>query len=450
MIGIGTLLEIPKLGVRVRAILIIRRNNARIFRVLRVWVMRKPSRVVSLVLCFASILLVVAFNWRAASQMPQGLQPLASQPVSQPIPQPTSQIAAPPPVRSSPSPIYQSIDEQKRDRFKIDSRQVMSPGTLPNAAVQFNATDLYTVLQNTQAYFEAYSQDNPDVQREGILGTQGVTVANVLDTLGFMIATLQKDIAGGQPIRLKDPAFLNANFRVIKWDAYDPENPNERLLRLTKYAVFQHSGSRTRTEEFNVPLYQLKEGAETDRFYLKYTKQDVLSGIFEPGGAEAGRAEPLAYLTRTGFEDALLQGTILINFTDRTSAFFNVDRNNGIAYIPGAAASRQGRYWYFRGVDGIKGYGHRFETKISIKPGVTFAGDVLNLGLGKIVALAHNTGGKAQLQLGVVADTGGAFLPNLHQLDFLAGVFRDRNEFYAATSNLPEYAQAYILIRKNP
>jgi hypothetical protein len=401
----------------------------------------KRSRIVILALCLASILLTVAFNYRTP--------PIASQPVSQQPSQQPPPIASPPPVRQSPpSPIYQSIDEQRRDRFKIDSREVMRPGTLPNAVVQFNETDLYTVLQNTQAYFEAYSQDNPDTQREGILGTQGVTVADVQDTLGFMIATLQEDIAGGQPIRLKDPAFLNANFRVIQWDAYDPENPNERALRLTKYAVFEHPGSRVRSGEYTVPLYRLPDDAETDRFYLKYTKQDVLGGIFEPGGAEAGRAQPLAYLTREGFEDALLQGTILINFTDGTADYFNVDRNNGIAYIPGASAYRQGRYWYFRNVDGIKGYGHKFEAKISIKPGVTFAGDVLNLGLGKIVALQHSTRGRSELQLGIVADTGGAFLPNLHQLDFLAGVFRDREEFFAATSGLPEYAQAYVLIRK--
>ncbi|MBW4516501.1 MAG: hypothetical protein KME11_14925 [Timaviella obliquedivisa GSE-PSE-MK23-08B] len=366
---------------------------------------------------------------------------MASQPVSQPV-LPIAQAAV--------STLYQAIDEQHRDRFSIDSRQVMLPGTLPNGDVRFNETDLFTVLQNTQAYFQAYSQDNPEVSREGILGTQGVTVADVLNTLEFMIATLQEDIAGGQPIRLKDPKFLNANFRVIQWDAYDPETPSERLLRLTKYAVFEHPGSRRQTAEFNVPLYQLKEEAESDQFYLKYTKQEVLSGIYEPGGTEFGRVEPLAYLTREGFEDALLQGTISINFTDGTTDFFNVDRNNGIAYIPGVSANRQGRYWYFRAVDGIKGYGHQFESKISIKPGVTFAGDVLNLGLGKIVALAHSTGGRSQLQLGVVADTGGAFLPNLHQLDFLAGVFGDRDAFYAATQNLPEYAQAYVLIHKAP
>jgi hypothetical protein len=395
-------------------------------------IMRNKLSRISLILCVSVLLVVWAFNDR--------MQSTASQPA---FPQPPVKQA----VVSS---LYPAIDERHRDRFTIDSRQVMLPGTLPNAEVKFDETDLFTVLQNTQAYFQAYSQDNPDVLREGILGTQGVTIADVLDTLGFMIATLQEDITGRQPIRLKDPKFLNANFQVMKWNAYDPENPRERLLRLTKYAVFKHPGSRRQTAEFNVPLYQLNEGAESDRFYLKYTKQEVLSGIYEAGGAEVGRAAPLAYLTREGFEDALLQGTILINFSDGTSDFFNVDRNNGIAYIPGVSAYRQGRYWYFRAVDGIKGYGHQFESKISIKPGVTFAGDVLNLGLGKIVALAHRTGGRSQLQLGIVADTGGAFLPNLHQLDLLAGVFGDRDEFYAATRDLPEYAQAYVLVHKRP
>jgi len=394
--------------------------------------MRNKLSRISLIFCVSILLVVWIFNYR--------MQPTASKPVFQPTPTKQAVISS----------LYSAIDERHRDRFTIDSRQVMSPETLPNAEVKFDETDLFTVLQSTQAYFQAYSQDNSDVLREGILGTQGVTVADVLDTLGFMIATLQEDIAGRQPIRLKDPKFLNANFQVLKWDAYDPENPRERLLRLTKYAVFKHSGSRRQTAEFNVPLYQLNEGAESDRLYLKYTKQEVLSGIYEVGGAEFGRVEPLAYLTRDGFEDALLQGTILINFTDGTSGVFNVDRNNGIAYLPGVSAYRQGRYWYFRAVDGIKGYGHQFESKISIKPRVTFAGDVLNLGLGKIVALAHSTGGQAQLQLGIVADTGGAFLPNLHQLDLLAGVFGDRDEFYAATQDLPEYAQAYVLIRKKP
>ena len=64
-----------------------------------------------------------------------------------------------------------------------------------------------------------------------------------------------------------------------------------------------------------------------------------------------GKVTSLAYLTRNGLEEAIMEGTILINFTDGYKAFFNVDRNNGISYIRGLKATAQKRYWYFREVD---------------------------------------------------------------------------------------------------
>jgi hypothetical protein len=50
--------------------------------------------------------------------------------------------------------------------------------------------------------------------------------------------------------------------------------------------------------------------------------------------------------------------------------------------------------------------------------------------------------------LGVIADTGGAFLPNLHQLDFLTGVFDSHEKFQAYSKKLPEYTNAYFLVKK--
>jgi trehalose-6-phosphate synthase len=47
-----------------------------------------------------------------------------------------------------------------------------------------------------------------------------------------------------------------------------------------------------------------------------------------------------------------------------------------------------------------------------------------------------------------MADTGGAFLPNLHQLDYLAGIFQNQKEFRQYIQKLPEYANAYILVKK--
>jgi hypothetical protein len=69
----------------------------------------------------------------------------------------------------------------------------------------------------------------------------------------------------------------------------------------------------------------------------------------------------------------------------------------------------------------------------------------LNIGLGRIIVIEDN---QNQLKMGVIADTGGAFLPNLYQLDFLAGTFASETEFENYIHKLPEYTNAYILVKK--
>ncbi|WP_414574127.1 hypothetical protein [Nostoc sp. CCY 9925] len=343
---------------------------------------------------------------------------------------------------------YPVVDEFKKYKYSVKGSQVFSSVKLPSNKVNFNQTDFLTVLVNTRKYFQDYASQDPDIQRTGVLATQGVTVQDVLKTLDFMSVVLKEDIANRRTTRLQDPKFINANFRVIKWTAYNPKNKQQKQLRITKYAVFTHTGSRKKTSTFNTALYSLKDNSNNDKFYTKYTKQDVLSGIYEPGGREFGKVQSLAYLTRTGLEEALMQGTVLINFTDGYKAFFNVDRNNGMSYIRGLKPTAQKRYWYFREVDAIKGYGYKIDAKISIKPGVTFAGDVLNIGLGRVIVIEQTRGGRKHLQMGVMADTGGAFLPNLYQLDFLAGIFKNQKEFGQHISQLPDYATAYFLVKK--
>ena len=340
---------------------------------------------------------------------------------------------------------YSIIDEWQKYQYSINANQVLKTGKLPNSQINFNQSDLLTVLTNTRKYFQKYSQEDSDIQRTGILVTQGVTVKDILKTLDFMIVVLQEDIANNRPTRLQNPDFINNNFRVIKWSAHNPENPQQKKLRITKYAAFIHSGSRQKTSKYNTPIYALTEESRQNKFYTKYTKQDVLSGIYEPGGKEFGKVKPIAYLTRNGLEAALMQGTVLVNFTDGTKEFLNVDKNNGMSYIRGLKATSQKRYWYFKEVDAIKGYGYKIDAKISIKPGVTFAGDVLNIGLGRIIVIEDN---QNQLKMGVIADTGGAFLPNLYQLDFLAGTFASETEFENYIHKLPEYTNAYILVKK--
>jgi hypothetical protein len=336
---------------------------------------------------------------------------------------------------------YQVLDEQAKPQYVVDSRKILTAGSLPAGKINFDPNKMLTVLTNTRAYF-AQSQD-PKISLGGILGTQGVSPLDTVKTLDFAIATLQEDLQAQRPSRLQDPNFLRQHFRTIQWNAADPKQPDQSKVRITKYAVFTHPGSYKKTAEFDTAIYSLKDPrAKAD----KYTKQEVLAGIYEKGGKEAttAKVEPLAYLTREGLEEALLEGTILIKFNDGTQGFFNVDRSNEIAYVKGLDRKEQQRYWYFKPVDKIKGYGQAIDNKISIEPGVTFAGDVLNIGLGKLVVISSAEG----MRMGTIADTGGAFLPNLHQLDFLAGTFDGKPAFEKAIRSIPEYATAYFLVKK--
>ena len=406
------------------------------------------------VTAFITSLLVVSFLNKQPIQQQQIVENLSlSQIVNSPIkgfthditPQKISNIN----VRNNErSTFYSVINEWQKYQYSVNSNQVLKTGKLPNNPINFNQADLLTVLTNTRQYFQKYSQEDPDIQRTGILVTQGVTVKDILKTLDFMIVVLEEDISNKRTTRLQNPNFINANFRVIKWSAHNPENPQQKQLRITKYAAFIHPGSRQKTSTYNTPIYAINEEVSQEKFYTQYTKQDVLSGIYEPGGKEFGKVKPIAYLTRSGLEAALMQGTVLVNFTDGTKEFLNVDRNNGMSYIRGLKATAQTRYWYFKEVDAIKGYGYKIDAKISIKPGVTFAGDVLNVGLGRIIVIEDNQSGQKRLKMGVIADTGGAFLPNLYQLDFLAGTFTSERAFEQYIQKLPEYTNAYILVKK--
>jgi hypothetical protein len=334
---------------------------------------------------------------------------------------------------------YQVIDEQSKTQYVVDGRKVLADGSLPAGKISFAPDKMLTVLTNTRAYFQK-SRD-PKLAMGGILSTQGVTVTDTVKTLDFVIDTLKADLQAKRPSRLQDPNFIRQHFRTIKWSAADPQKPEQSTIRITKYAVFTHPGSRTKTDQFDTALYSLKDPWAKA---ATYTKQEVLAGIYEPGGKAVGNVEPIAYLTRDGLEEALMEGTVLIKFNDGSQGFFNVDRSNEIAYVKGLERKEQKRYWYFKPVDKIKGYGQNINSKISIEPGVTFAGDVMNIGLGKLVVISSPEG----MRMGAIADTGGAFLPNLHQLDFLVGTFDGKAAFDKAARSLPEYVTAYFLIKK--
>ena len=101
-------------------------------------------------------------------------------------------------------------------------------------------------------------------------------------------------------------------------------------------------------------------------------------------------------------------------------------------------------------MDGIKGYGKDAEHKITVNPEVTFAADLTQFGLGKVLVIQYReSSGEMVSRAGIFADTGGAFVDNLYQVDYLAGSYAGKEAYYRATRNLPDYVAAYFMILKS-
>ncbi len=82
---------------------------------------------------------------------------------------------------------------------------------------------------------------------------------------------------------------------------------------------------------------------------------------------------------------------------------------------------------------------------------VIFAGDLTNIGVGKIIAIKHinPTTKKSEIQLGVLADTGGAFTNNLYQLDLFLGMYSDKKQLKKQQQQYPNSTQAYLLYKRS-
>jgi membrane-bound lytic murein transglycosylase len=94
------------------------------------------------------------------------------------------------------------------------------------------------------------------------------------------------------------------------------------------------------------------------------------------------------------------------------------------------------------------GYGKDADYKIPIAPEVTVAGDIFNLGLGKLILLSTVENGKTHYRLTILADTGGAFANNQFQLDWLSGYYRDWDHYYQANKHRNDYSEVWLLLKK--
>lgn len=317
---------------------------------------------------------------------------------------------------------------------------------------------LCKTARETLAYLNRGQGYDPLVIHNG--KTLQIPLFRVKATLAFICQNQQ---------RMQDSHFIQQHFDFVRWypdvkQAHDPKLhkplaarlPEDKIL-MTKYYVHLAKAASQKSPDYPFPIYGLPQDEAhltleaADKIpgltRFKFGKQAILAGALENQHVPA-----LAWLSREDLEAALLQGTLVAQFTDRNGAVktFNVHRNNGIAYNKAQPPYQQERYWYFRAVEGIKGYGKDADHKITVENKATFAGDLQQFGLGKLLLVQYrDRNGQSISRIGVMADTGGAFDNNQYQVDFLAGSFQGRTAFSQGTRDLPDYVDAYFMILKD-
>lgn len=316
-----------------------------------------------------------------------------------------------------------------------------------------NPRDLLYAAQDMLRYMELRKGKhvlalNPDVF------IQHAPVEKVKDTLKFIIHIIKQDQKLGR-YRIVDPDFLAQNFKFISWRADTATARNRRIkipsdgcIRLTNYVIFRIFGSPVKTKKFSCALYNLRDKSVRTR----YTKQDIVRGAFEVG-ANRSKVRPLVWVTREGLEDALMQGTVIVRLKQRgviVDKFFTVHTHNGHTYdAKNKDVKSQKRYWFFREIKRSPQEIRRIVYRLLHRRDVIFAGDIYNLGLGKFIVLTQTNPVTKQreIRLGILADTGGAFVNNLYQLDRFAGIFAHRAEFYKSLRDISMTARAYLVYR---
>ena len=342
---------------------------------------------------------------------------------------------------------------QQKQMLINSGDKFFEPGVMFPFSNEFVATNPYNLMQAAQDTLNFIHQNG---KKSSCLIvpphlSHVLTVKNIENTLEFIISTIKQDMPSGK-FRILNADFLNENFNFIKWNA-DRQSalgngvnlPYGGMIRLTNYAIFSVPGCYQKTKQCCCPLYQILDS----HICKKYSKQQILSGVLSHP-SNKGKARPIVWLSRPDFEDSLMQGTVIVRMPDGKERVFMANQSNGIDYDKNNKDPwKQKRYWYFKEDRNSKWSVEQFKKRLNSRQNVLFAADIFNIGLGKIIALKHINPftQKREIRLGVVADTGGAFVKNLYQLDFFAGIFQNRQDFTNHIKHLPMRTEAYILYR---
>lgn len=310
---------------------------------------------------------------------------------------------------------------------------------------------LKQVAQDTLHYLETHA-----ATRKSLIDPAGfkplMSLNDVKKTLQFIIDIIKED-AGKEKQRIHNTTFLKHHFKFLQWNAdwksaqaHDIQMPHDGHIRLTMYGILTVQASHKKTASYPCGLYKLNNLS----IQKKYTKQQILAGVLEQPQNKPKRTA-FAWVSRQDLEDALMQGTVLVQFPDGSYKMLNVDKSNGIPWVKKQKNSlAQKRYWFFRELVNPTKPLDQMIQKFKDRKNVIFAGDVNHLGIGKLIAIAfvNPTNNRHEIRLGILADTGSAFHENLYQLDLYGGLFKNRHALKDALGRFPPATQAYILSKK--
>ena len=339
-----------------------------------------------------------------------------------------------------------TIDDQRTGGVVVAAEVFpISEPDWASAGVVTDPAGLAAVATDALAYLQTMAGNDPAADA-GMFEELGVSPTAMEKTLELVIQT-----ATTAPELLSDPAWLNQHFTLYRWTPPASETRVAKFglapgtIRITRYLTTKMTGAPTQDAGHPEALY-----ADPGELRTAYTRAQVMQGAYDPGGKSAGQAQPLVWLTEANVHDAIMQGSVEVTLPDGSRHVYGVETSNGIPYDPKKKERGQDRYWYFSELPaGPKGYGPTGSPHIHLRPGVSVAGDIFNLGLGALIVLEHdNSRGGKTLRLAILADTGGAFQPNLAQLDWYGGAFATHAELYERWATLPEHVRAGVLIAR--
>jgi hypothetical protein len=326
-----------------------------------------------------------------------------------------------------------------------------------NQKITVDVEALAQITQEVSDFFSTAHTSNFYVQvNEGKVFKGVITLDDVKDTINFLAKTAKE-----KPKQLKTHWFYKHYFDFYRWYSDGTLCPakigklprgwkgSPEHLRITKYRMCKIYGSRAKTKKYSFPLYpRPSDEAGKTRDYIRnnpqefirfaYKKEEIRGGILENKAV----LKPLAWVTPQGYEELAMQGSAVIDFQDGTMPqIFQVVVANG--------KENEDKYWFVALYEKRKP-SKKYPIKVEPVPGVSFAGNISDVGFGKVVVMVGKNPLtlEKEMKVGVLVDTGSAFQDNLCKLDLFTGYFEEHHLFDEHCKQYPHTAEVYILIKK--